>query len=181
MIEKKNAKDYLEESAIQLLSKKAVDKVSVSDICKNCNVSTRTYYNYFKDKYDIINRCYFSRFEKYIAQRANELTFEELMLYLAEEVCKNPQFFRNVFGYTGQNNIRTGASDSLCELLLYAIKVQSHKEPSEEEKTSMRFFTDGILAYVDKQLSKANIPSAIESATCCLNAIPDNLKKYISH
>ncbi len=179
MIVKKATKEYLEESAIQLFSKKAVEKVSVNDICKNCNISTRTYYNYFKDKYDIINRCYISRFENYIESNQDSLNLRELMLYLAREVCDNPDFFRNVFRYTGQNNIRTGVSNPLTDIFIKTLECQSKKNLEDDEKLAVRFYTDGILAYVERELNQSTLPTPEESTKYCQNAIPKKLEKYL--
>lgn len=179
MIVKKTTKDYLEESAIQLFSKYSVEKVSIIDICKNCSVSIRTYYNYFKDKYDIINQCYISRFKNYIETNRKNINLRKLMLYLAREVCNNPEFFRNVFRYTGQNNIRTGVSNPLSDIFIKTLEYQSHKDLENDEKMAVRFYIDGILSYVENQLKQSILPTPEESAKYCQNAIPAKLEKYL--
>ena len=63
MINRLNAKDYLALSAIELFSKNRIEDVTVKDICQNCDLSTRTFYKYYRDKYDIINTCFESKLE----------------------------------------------------------------------------------------------------------------------
>ena len=48
-----STKDILAESFLELTQTKRIDKIRVSDITRNCGMSAPTFYNHFKDKYDI--------------------------------------------------------------------------------------------------------------------------------
>ncbi|GAB6188713.1 TetR family transcriptional regulator [Marinitoga arctica] len=50
---KKDIKEKLINSAIELFSKKWYETVSVAEICRNANVSNGVFYNYFKNKQEI--------------------------------------------------------------------------------------------------------------------------------
>ena len=106
MIKRLTAKDYLEQSTIALLSENTIDQITVKDICAHCNYSTRTFYKYYRDKYEIISTCFFSRFEEFFSLYQGQISLHSFMLYTANLVCDNQAFFRHVFKYQGQNNIR---------------------------------------------------------------------------
>ncbi len=38
-----------------LMKKKSLAKITVSDIVKNCNLNRQTFYYHFKDKYDLLH------------------------------------------------------------------------------------------------------------------------------
>ncbi len=179
MIRQKTTKDYLMESAAQLFSKHPIEKVTIMDICENCGLSTRTYYNYFRDKYDIINRCYVERFEEHVRDHLDTMTFHGLMIYLAEEVCKSPDFFRNVFQYTGQNNIRMSSVEPLVRLYVAVIENEHSVTLSEEEVNALYFFLYGILAYVEVLLQRPGVPDPKKSSSFCEKAVPGILQKYL--
>lgn len=54
-MKRKTTKDYLAESFIELVEKRPVAKITITDITDNCEYSQPTFYNHFKDKYDLIS------------------------------------------------------------------------------------------------------------------------------
>ena len=50
---KKNTKQKIIDSAIELFSKDSYGKVSIAQICKNANISNGTIYNYFRNKEEL--------------------------------------------------------------------------------------------------------------------------------
>ena len=53
-----NTKLELQETAIRLFQEHGYDKVSVNQICKECNVSKTTFYFHYKSKHDLIMDFY---------------------------------------------------------------------------------------------------------------------------
>ena len=53
-MKRKITKDFLAESFIELVEKRPVAKITITDITDNCEYSQPTFYNHFKDKYDLI-------------------------------------------------------------------------------------------------------------------------------
>lgn len=42
------------ESVRELAAQRSLDKITVKEIAQNCGVTSATFYNHFKDKYDLI-------------------------------------------------------------------------------------------------------------------------------
>ncbi len=179
MIDKTTTKEYLEQSAIELFSQNPIDKVTVTDIVKNCGLTTRTFYNYFKDKYDIMNTCYISTLEDYYYHHKDTLSFHNFLSYTAELIYQNRLFFINVFQYTGQNNMRKSVVEPLRNLYLRLISEVYHDEITPDLYDSITFFISGTLAYVEDALTMAEIPLPEKSVAYFENALPANLLKYI--
>lgn len=76
---KKQKKEALLVSAMQLFSEKGIEDTSVSEIVKNADVAKGTFYLYYKDKYEI--RDYL------VTRKANEI-FEKARNDLPEEMEK---------------------------------------------------------------------------------------------
>lgn len=47
-----------------IVSRKAVEQVSVREIVEAAEVSKQTFYRYYKDKYELVNELYFELFQK---------------------------------------------------------------------------------------------------------------------
>lgn len=179
MIEKLSAKDYLEKSAIELLSEKYVDDVTVKDICENCNISTRTFYKYFRDKYDIINTCFNNELSNFFLDKTRRISFHSLLCYTADIVNEQQAFFIHVFNYTGQNNIRISLVEPLKTQYLRIIREVYHDEVSKSIEDAVTFFICGQLSYVEEGLKRSVIPDAETSVAYFENAIPVILEKYL--
>lgn len=44
----------------ELLSMKSFEKITVNELCQRSNYPRTTFYNYFDDKYDLLNYCWYS-------------------------------------------------------------------------------------------------------------------------
>lgn len=64
-------KRALKESLIQLLEEKNFESVNTTEICKNALVSRNTFYNYYADKYALLEEC-FHDYEKMFLKRFDE-------------------------------------------------------------------------------------------------------------
>ena len=53
-MKRRTTKDYLTESFMELAERKSIAKITIADITNNCDYSQPTFYNHFKDKYDLI-------------------------------------------------------------------------------------------------------------------------------
>ncbi len=53
-MKRKTTKEILAESFQELVANKRIDKITITEITDNCAMSQPTFYNHFKDKYDLI-------------------------------------------------------------------------------------------------------------------------------
>lgn len=176
MIRKKTDKEYLMESAIELFSKRDIADVSVREICANCSTSTRTYYNYFRDKNDIVAQCFVEITYAWYAEHRTEMTLHSLLMYMGEEVCSHSGFFRHAFAYKGQNNIRFSLVEPLHEILTDLYRKEHRREPDTSVNQALSFFIRGMLACTEEAIGRHEIPSAAESVAFFENALPAVLK-----
>lgn len=109
-------KNLIADKVYELLTKKPITDLSISEITEACGISKRTLYNHFRDKFEIA---------QYICQRIDDAYYLEKSVTMTD-LCEGRQkkdysyfwdhqdFFRNVLCYQGQNSI----ADYLSELVL---------------------------------------------------------------
>ena len=81
MIEKRTTKDLLAESLRELCKIKLVDKITIRDLTQNCGLTAPTFYNHFRDKYELMAWIYNREVEKTIAQLGKNFSFEEAVYH----------------------------------------------------------------------------------------------------
>lgn len=179
MIKRQTTKDYLTQSAIELFSRDKIEKITVKEICNNCNLSTRTFYKYYKDKYDLINNCFENEIESYFDDPNTPKCLYTFLAFSANIICDRVPFFSNVFYYTGQNNIRLGLEVPIRRQYIRIIQEYFHDDVSLDVFNAITFFIKGQLSYVEETIHKTQIPSAEDSVDFFINAIPYCLVKYL--
>lgn len=60
-------KKALKESLMALLKKKDFDSVKITEICENALVSRNTFYNYYADKYALLEDCFADYEDKFLS------------------------------------------------------------------------------------------------------------------
>lgn len=75
--------DSLNRAMFTLLSEKAFEEIAVQELCEKAMLPRATFYNYFDDKYDLLDYGFSIIYEKtYIAHSQSGSTQEELSLFL---------------------------------------------------------------------------------------------------
>ncbi len=90
-------KRALAASLKKLLSKKPLDKITVSDITDDCEVNRQTFYYHFKDVYDLIEWIYTSESSKAIDGNNTYKTWQNGYERLLEYVLDNKDFVLNTY------------------------------------------------------------------------------------
>ena len=63
MIARQSTKELLAESLKELSRVKAVDKITIRELTKNCGLTSPTFYNHFRDKYELMTWIYNQKVE----------------------------------------------------------------------------------------------------------------------
>jgi len=82
-IQAQQTKDKVYQVAIHLFETKGFENITVDEICKASNVSTGTFYNVFKSKYEILDRIFELAdiyFTEYVQNEITHLPFKEAVL-----------------------------------------------------------------------------------------------------
>lgn len=109
----------------ELLSLRPLQKITVKDICRNANVSVRSFYYHYKDKNELMGVLYY--------READKMWYEDGKLVSLRryfEICwqnndesEQMRHLRNAMKYDGQNSVHSVIeehfSDSLIRLLMH--------------------------------------------------------------
>jgi len=118
MIKKLVGKELIEQSLLELIEEKTIEQITVTEIAKNCGITTRTFYYYFTDKHEVVSSIYTHHMEKFMDSSLN-VWYEEMVAFFD----KNRNFMKNTLGYMGQNNL----GDIIIDLEW--VKLKRHIKP----------------------------------------------------
>jgi probable dihydroxyacetone kinase regulator len=94
---KQHAKAAIINSFKDLLNKQSIDKVTVKEICKHCDVNRQTFYYHFTDIMDIFKFIMFEEMSAEIAQNRTFETWENGFLATMNYLKKNSRMILHVY------------------------------------------------------------------------------------
>lgn len=177
----KDIKLILADSLRELLKTKSIQSISVKQITDNCGLSTRSFYNYFADKYDLANFIYYTVNE--VAWFQDGLPCNLTQGYTSFITSEQISFpvWRNMFKYTGQNNVRDFAlhktKSDLCRLFLW----NNCGDMLQERQTReiIAFFSHGLTNMLTNLICHSD-PLCVISPETLLACLPEDQRKVLT-
>lgn len=90
-------KRALEASLKNLLLKKPLDKITITDIAEDCGINRMTFYYHFKDIYDLVEWSCIEDATKALEGKKTYDTWQQGFMHIFEAVLENKPFILNVY------------------------------------------------------------------------------------
>lgn len=134
----------------KLMSERPFAKISVSDICEECEMSRKSFYYHFRDKFDLVNWIFYVEFIGEMLKN-KDATEEQQVQQLCKYFEKNRQFYIHALQIKGQDSF----SDYFREMLepVASSYIEKQFQHSEESEFMARFFLDALLVSVQHWLT----------------------------
>ncbi|MBQ9604125.1 MAG: TetR/AcrR family transcriptional regulator C-terminal domain-containing protein [Firmicutes bacterium] len=181
-MKRKTTKELLAESFLELAQKKRIDKITITDITNNCCMSQSTFYNHFKDKYDMIVWIYTNHMRE-IMYRIDNKTFlwKDCLLDAALYYSQNCEFIKNALKHTrGQDSFVENVRRINTEFLKAEVQKHLMTEYIPDEIMGMiKFYAYGIVQFMLEWLLGDMNLSPEQVADIWDKSLPETLRKYL--
>lgn len=118
-------KRALEQSLKNLLLKKPLTKITVSDIAADCGINRMTFYYHFKDIYDLVEWACLEDAKRALDEKKTCDTWQQGMLQIFEAVQQNKPFILNVYRCVHREQVEKYLQPLVDHLLLDIIQEKS--------------------------------------------------------
>lgn len=164
----------------ELLEQKELEKITVADICHNCGVSVRSFYNHYRDKNELMSSICIHPIREYIDHNRDSLDFHKLLLMTTTLVADNLLFFRHSSLYIGQNNLKDSLVEPLISMYLETLRIIKPNKGTGGLEPSVRFFVLGCLQYATYIMFTDAAEKPEQSAAYFYDCMPWRLKEFLS-
>ena len=162
----------------EIMKETSFHKITISDICNRCNMSRKSFYYHFKDKYDLVNWIFESEYlSKVPVQFDVNSTYYDSRWDLIENLCcyfySNKHFYSKIFKIKGQNSFTEYFRDLAMPLL--EARVQAITNDKKLIKFCTAFYADAFLSALERWIVEYNsIPPSefIELLKQCVDNPP---------
>lgn len=133
-------KNALEASLKRLMSKKPLDKITISDLTADCGISRMAFYYHFKDIYDLVEWTCIEDATKALQGKKTYDTWQEGLMQVFEAVFENKPFILNAYRCISRDQIE----NFLFQLTYWLIKgvVDEQASGTNISETDKNFIAD---------------------------------------
>lgn len=142
-----------------VMEQKPFSKINVSDICEKCDMSRKSFYYHFRDKYDLLNWMFDMDFFR-IAGAIEPNQPWEMLSTLCRYFYDNRDFYRRALRVTGQNSFLEHYREMLAPLLRTIL--EDVLDDSEYVEFHIAFYQDALTGALERWLSTPDCVGADE-------------------
>ena len=118
-------KRALEQSLKNLLLKKPLTKITVSDIADDCGINRMTFYYHFKDIYDLVEWSCLEDAKHALDEKKTYETWQQGLLQIFEAVEENKPFILNVYRCIHREQVEKYLQPLVDQLILGVINEET--------------------------------------------------------
>jgi AcrR family transcriptional regulator len=165
MLKKVDTKMLLSESLLEISRCKPVEKITVTDITRNCSLSRESFYYHFKDKYDLISWMFTSPYDEIMKMfDKGKNTWEgSLVLFLAH-LKKHFEFFNNALMDDNTNSFFESFFSYTVNAMGNSVKIRHSQTACEDIRFQIRFYAHGAIGMATEWLNHKALENTEEIA-----------------
>ena len=118
-------KRALEQALKNLLLKKPLTKITVSDITDDCGINRMTFYYHFKDIYDLVEWSCLEDAKRALEEKKTYDTWQQGFLQIFKAVQENKPFILNVYRCVHREQVEKYLQPLVDQLLLNVINEEA--------------------------------------------------------
>lgn len=165
----------------ELIKTTPVDKITIKQLCNYCDLGRQTFYNHFKDKFDLINWVYSSETANIFRDYKNDYDWEKVINKIFYHFLENKKFYQQVAKIRSQNSFSEFLVEHTREYYINAIRTRFAKEIIDCELLyTIEFNNYGAVNMSLKWIHNGMVEKPEAMAALMMENMPAKLKKYMT-
>jgi len=142
-----NARKIITDAAFSLFKEFPFDTITVQMILNRAEVSRKTFYKYFKDKYELMELYYRIVMDRHIQDFYDGHNWHDILMFLYDFIKEEKQYFKHVSSASGSDNFWTFLREYSLQFYT-SIKLHNEKRErlTEEERLTICMIVEGQMS-----------------------------------
>ena len=177
-------KTMIAASLKKFMSKKALGKITVSEIVADCNINRKTFYYHFEDIYALLKWMLEQEAIEVVKNFDLLIDYEDAVTFVINYVSENAHILNCAYDSMGRDELKRFFYNDFAFLARKIISDTEEKcsfSVSEDFKNFLcDFFTEaiaGMLVNGFKNKSEPDRNAIVQNITVMINSLPDILKR----
>lgn len=174
-------KSAIAQAFMTLCYKKAISDITVTDIADACGISRKTFYNYFRDKFDVMAYIFDVAAKKTAVPLNDDSTSISISIKkMLDKALEDQRYYMSIVSFRGQN----GFADHFCKYtnnyFLESIEKKHGKDAiTNEVRFSIAFYCYALTEVFVQWIRSGMKLSTEFVAAECTNCMPPLLKDLL--
>ncbi len=165
-------KIWIADKMKDLMKKKTIDKIRITEICEAAEIERSTFYYHFKDKYELIAWIFFQA-----ADRTNVIDIHDAAAGM-KQMKNDMLFYKRTYEDTSQNALWQYMLEYFVQKYTMLAKEMSGKETLEAQLLfSIRLYCYGAVGMTKEWVLDDNLTSAETVVAMMFCSMPPELQK----
>ncbi|MGI6176527.1 MAG: TetR/AcrR family transcriptional regulator C-terminal domain-containing protein [Christensenellales bacterium] len=179
----KFAKMAIVHTFVELLDKKPLSKITVTEIIEACEISRNTFYYYFQDIYDLVDYLFSKEIEKLHETTATSDTLSDECEIVLDLLIKNKRALKHIYESIKKDQIELYLFKALDKAMLDFIKKQfQDTEVSEEDIHFLaRYHKYALVGFITDWLSSKSDENLVNLLTRISNLSEESIRNHLKH
>ena len=181
-MQRQTTKELLGESFRELAKRKPINKITIANITDNCGMTQPTFYNHFRDKYDLMTWLYVSDTKDIMGRIGKDgYQWRDTLLDGMRYFANHKSELLNAFAHTsGREAFLNYMMRANTDLLCTEVRKKLMTEDIPEDILLMiKVYCYGTVAYLCDWVSE-NMPVSPEKVASAMEkCLPEPLKPYL--
>ena len=168
-------KKVIKETFMELLEKKPINKITVTELCSQCEINRATFYRYYDDVYDLMEKLksqYVSELKEAISISKDDYTISGFTSEILEVILMNKELSRILFSLKSGKDFLNDVLDIAHQKCVDKWNRYGKNVPQEQVGYISTFITTGTIGILNEWIQNDFKESPLEIA---------NLIESISH
>lgn len=177
-----STKEILAESFKELAKTKPINKITITNITDNCSMTQPTFYNHFKDKYDLIAWIYLQEAQKHIKNIGQEgWQWKDTLSCNLKYFMDNKAFIINALKNTkGMDSFVFQMTKINRDLMAKEIRYKTGQDQlSQEMQALIKMYSCGVGQYICGWLLESNPMPYEKLADVMVDFVPNPIRPYL--
>ena len=149
-------KKKIASSLMNLVEKKPIDKITITDITVNCDISRQVFYRYFLDKKDLINWIYEEDCGSVIYTGEEKFSIKSWLKYIIDILAEKKNFYMHAIKDDSSKTFETLILNKtrfyLKKIIKHKTKVELTKQLEFLAEMTARALVDMIIVEIESEM-----------------------------
>ena len=147
----------------EMAEKKSLSKITINDLTQACDVSRQTFYNNFKDIYDLVEWIYLKEVVTPIERGKIYDKWQDALTSIFQYISENHVFVLNTYRSFGKGFLEKVLRQEIELFLSNQVfkKIEVTKEEAKQVEFSYSFYTYALVG-VGLDLNEKQMPESVE-------------------
>lgn len=149
---KKDTKELIYETFVELLSQKPFDKITVKDIVEACDINRNTFYYYYSDIYDLLEEIFKNQLNIIVEAHRNGSPWAMAFLKVANVAYSRKKLINNICASRSYDYLENYMYKALKHIMVEAVQYMAEgmNVPEEDIEFIASFYEYGFVGMLSE-------------------------------